>query len=65
MIDYAFSHPHVKEVIAHTLPEGNASTLVLQKVGMERAGIGHDPDEGEVWRWSLKREDYPKELSDD
>jgi ribosomal-protein-alanine N-acetyltransferase len=63
MIDYAFSHPHVTEVIAHTLPEGNASTRVLQKVGMKRAGIDHDPDEGEVWRWSLKRDEL--ESSDD
>ncbi|MBD0370737.1 MAG: GNAT family N-acetyltransferase [Pyrinomonadaceae bacterium] len=65
LIDYSFSHPHVTEVIAHTLPETNPSTRVLQAVGMRRAGTSIDPDEGEVWRWSLKRADYAKESSDD
>jgi len=58
MIDYAFSHPHVRGVIAHTLPERNPSTRVLERVGMKHDGVGNDPDEGEVWRWSLKREEY-------
>lgn len=58
MIDYAFSHSHVTEVIAHTLPERNPSTQVLEKVGMRQDGVAQDPDEGEVWRWSLKREEY-------
>lgn len=60
MIDYAFSHPHVTEVIAHTLPEINPSTQVLQKVGMKQVGVSQDPDEGEVWRWSLKRDEYQR-----
>ncbi|HKS29204.1 MAG TPA: GNAT family N-acetyltransferase [Pyrinomonadaceae bacterium] len=58
MIAYAFSHAHVREVIAHTLPEKNPSTRVLERVGMKRDGVGQDPDEGEVWRWSLKRDEY-------
>jgi RimJ/RimL family protein N-acetyltransferase len=58
MIAYAFKHPHVTRVDAHTLPEKNPSTMVLQKVGMTHVGFGHDPDEGEVWHWSLKREEY-------
>lgn len=58
MIDYAFSHPHVTEVIAHTLAERNPSTRVLERVGMKQSGVSQDPDEGEVWRWSLKREEY-------
>ena len=40
-------------VIAHTLPETNASTRVLEKNGFARDGIGHDDDVGEVWRWRL------------
>ena len=60
MIEYAFSHPHVKRVVAHTLPERNASTRVLEKVGMKFVGAVEDPDDGEVWRWSLSREGYPK-----
>lgn len=60
MIDYAFSHPHVREVIAHTLPERNPSTRVLERVGMEQSGVSQDPDAGEVWRWSLTRDDYQR-----
>jgi [ribosomal protein S5]-alanine N-acetyltransferase len=58
MIAYAFSHPHVTRVDAHTLPERNPSTRVLQNIGMKFAGPVHDPQDGEVWHWSLKREDY-------
>jgi len=58
MVAYAFSHPEVKRVNAHTLPEQNASTKVLGKVGMKHAGTVNDPEDGEVWRWSLSREDY-------
>lgn len=57
LIDYAFSHPHVTRVDAHTLPERNPSTKVLQAAGMRFVGIVQDPDEGEVWHWSLKREE--------
>lgn len=60
MIEYAFSHPHVKRVVAHTLPERSASTRVLEKVGMKFVGTVQDPEDGEVWRWSLSREDHPK-----
>ena len=57
MIAYAFSHPHVTRIDAHTLPERNPSTAVLEKVGMKLAGPAIDPDEGEVWRWSLSQSD--------
>lgn len=58
LIDHAFSHAHIKRVDAHTLAEYNASTSVLKKVGMQRVGIAHDPDVGEVWQWSLSKEEY-------
>ena len=46
-------HSHVvREVIAHTLPERNASTRILEKVGMRCVGEAHDPDVGTVWRWA-------------
>jgi ribosomal-protein-alanine N-acetyltransferase len=60
MIAYAFSHPHVTRVDAETLPERNPSTMVLQRVGMKHVGMAVDPDEGEVWHWSLKRDDYER-----
>jgi ribosomal-protein-alanine N-acetyltransferase len=58
MIKYAFSQPAIKRVQAHTLAERNASTRVLERVGMKHIGTAQDPDDGEVWRWSLNREDY-------
>lgn len=58
LIDYAFRHSHVTEVSAHTLPERNPSTQVLQNVGMRHIAVVQDPEDGEVWRWSVAREDY-------
>lgn len=46
----------VDVVVAHTLPEENASVSVLRKAGFTRVGTGADPDggvEGDVWRWEL------------
>ena len=58
MINYAFANKQVSRVQAHTLPEKNASTGVLEKVGMEFVEAVQDPQDGEVWRWSLSREQY-------
>jgi RimJ/RimL family protein N-acetyltransferase len=55
LTDYAFSHPHVQTVDAHTLAEPNASTRVLEKLGMVRVGSAPDPDVGEVWHWRIGR----------
>ena len=51
LIALAGGSPMVRQVIAHTLPEPNASTRVLQKAGMTFAGEVIDPDDGRVWRW--------------
>lgn len=49
---YAFGQSsHVKRVIAHTLPEKNASTSVLSKCGFTNVGEVTDPEDGPVWRW--------------
>lgn len=58
LIDHAFSHAHIRRVDAHTLAERNASTRVLEKAGMKRVGTLSDPDHGEIWHWSLSKEDY-------
>jgi RimJ/RimL family protein N-acetyltransferase len=55
MIDYAFSHPEVRRVDAHTLPEKNPSTRVLERVGMRYVGVVSDPEDGEIWHWCLER----------
>ena len=44
----------IRAVIAHTLPEENASTAVLRHNGFARDGEAVDPDEGTVWRWRLE-----------
>lgn len=59
-IDHAFSHVHIKRVDAHTLAERNASTRVLEKVGMKHVGTVTDQDHGEIWHWSLSKEGYLK-----
>ena len=64
LADYAFSHPHVKTVDAHTLAEENASTRVLKRIGMKRVGTSQDPDVGEVWRWSVGRDSYGRTSKD-
>lgn len=38
-------------VIAHTLPEENASTRALRRNGFAHAGDAIDPEDGPVWRW--------------
>ena len=58
MIKYAFARPEIKRVDAHTLPERNASTRVLEKVGMKHVGTVQDQQDGKIWRWSLLREEY-------
>ena len=42
----------LRRVIAHTLPERNASTRVLEKIGMRCTGAVIDPEDGRVWRWA-------------
>ena len=59
MADHAFSHSTVQFVQAHTLPEPNASTRVLEKVGMALVEKVEDPGEGVVWRWVVARADWP------
>ena len=40
-----------RSICAHTLPETNASTRVLEKNGFTFVGEIEDPDDGLVWRW--------------
>ena len=52
MVTEAFADDRVTTVIAHTLPERNASTRVLEKVGFTYDGEA--AEDGEVvWRYSL------------
>ena len=52
MVDEAVADPDVTTVIAHTLPESNASNRVLEKVGF--AFVRPMESDGEtVWRYAL------------
>lgn len=39
---------------AQTLPEPNASTRILEKLGFVFAGSVNHPEDGEVWEWHKK-----------
>jgi RimJ/RimL family protein N-acetyltransferase len=57
LISIAHSSPHVRHMIAHTLPKRNPSTSVLRSVGMRFVDEVWDPDDGLVWRWRLESGD--------
>ena len=51
LVELAESTAIIRRVRAHTLPEGNASTRILEKLGFERIGETMDPEAGQVWCW--------------
>lgn len=53
LIALASTSAAVRQIVAHTLPETNASTRVLEKVGMRLVGEVNDPEDGRVWRWQV------------
>lgn len=55
---FAFGHPDVAVVRAHTRPEPNASTRVLERCGFRWTGEVHDPEDGPLWRWERTRDAY-------
>jgi RimJ/RimL family protein N-acetyltransferase len=55
MLREAFADESVSAVIAHTLPERNASNRVLEKTGFTHDGEAADDDVGTVWRFRRER----------
>ena len=51
LVDLAINGSSVNRVIAHTLPQKNASTRVLEKAQMRFVGEVTDPEDGQVWQW--------------
>ena len=51
VVDLAKQNDPAVTVIAHTLPQENFSTKILQKNQFKRVGTAMDDDEGEVWEW--------------
>jgi RimJ/RimL family protein N-acetyltransferase len=43
-------------VFAQTLPETNASTSILKKLGFQMIGTVDHPEDGPVWEWALPAE---------
>jgi len=56
LVAFAFGDGRVRIIRAHTLPELNASTRVLEKLHFACLGEVVDPEDGLVWRWERPRE---------
>ena len=54
----AFADDRVQRVRAHTLPQRNASTRILQKCGFKGHREVIDPVDGAIWRWEMARGDF-------
>ena len=54
LVAHAFNSGLVRTVRAHTSPEPNASSRVLQKCGFARIGEVIEPEDGLVWRWEKR-----------
>lgn len=58
MIAHAFTSSEVQSVQAHTRAETDASTRVLEKVGMTFVETINSSDGDAVWRWRVARPDW-------
>jgi RimJ/RimL family protein N-acetyltransferase len=56
LVAWAQKNGRVRIARAHTLPERNASTRVLEKCGFRHAGELIHPTDGLVWRWEKQLE---------
>ena len=55
LIEIAFAHDAVSEVVAHTTPEETAATRLIRRLGFDFRGVGHDRLGDEISRWGLRR----------
>jgi RimJ/RimL family protein N-acetyltransferase len=53
LIRIARDHDPQIKVFAQTLPEENASTSLLKKLGFQCLGSVEHPEDGTVWEWEL------------
>lgn len=55
LIEIAAANDPSVVVKAHTLPEENASTAILRRLGFGRSETIIHPEDGEIWVWRSKR----------
>lgn len=55
LIEIAFAHDEVREVVAHTPPEENAAARLVRRLGFQFRAMAHDRIGEEISRWSLRR----------
>jgi RimJ/RimL family protein N-acetyltransferase len=58
LLRFAFASPFVERVDAHTTPNRNNSTNVLQKLGFVFQKQIIDAEDGLIWHWSLAKADF-------
>ena len=51
LVEFASKRDGVTTICAHTLPEINASTRILEKCGFKKIGAMVDSENNSVWRW--------------
>jgi RimJ/RimL family protein N-acetyltransferase len=51
LIERAHATDPAIEITAQTLPEENASTAILRKLGFQQSGTATDDEVGLVWEW--------------
>lgn len=54
LVEIARHHAPGIELYAKTLPEENASTRILTRLGFRRVGTDIDDEIGEAWAWVLR-----------
>jgi RimJ/RimL family protein N-acetyltransferase len=51
LVSLAEASGEAQKIIAHTLPERNFSSRILERTGFTLKGDVIDPEDGRVWRW--------------
>lgn len=54
LVDIARTNPIPVEVFAKTMPEANASTRILERLGFAMVGVVTDDEIGDAWEWLLR-----------
>lgn len=52
-------------IVAQTLPDENASTAVLKKLGFRFVAEMEHPEDGKVWEWQLRNSETSKKVSEE